>query len=83
MNRKGVRKKENKKINVTVSAINENEKEDIIKNGNRHGKFDPSLKSKITSTANLSQAYTQERGILMIPEEIKHTKIIEINKNIF
>ena len=53
-----------------------NKKKD--KNGKRHGSFEPSLKSKITSTANSSQANPQERRILTIPEEFKHTKLGEI-----
>ena len=39
-----------------------------------HGNFEPSLKTKITSMANSSRANTQEKRILTIPEEFKHTK---------
>ena len=52
------------------------------KNRNRHGNFEPSLKSKITSTANLSRANSQERRILKIPEEFKHTKFVEIDNHL-
>ena len=42
-------------------------------NRKRHSKFEPSLETKSTNKANLSQAYTQENTIRMIPEEFKHT----------
>ena len=48
------------------------------KNGNRHGNFEPSLKSKITSTENSIRAYSIEKRILTIPEEFKHTELSEI-----
>ena len=52
------------------------------KNENRNGNFEPSLKAKITSKANLNQANSQERRIMTIPEEIKHTKLGEINNRL-
>ena len=52
------------------------------KNGNRYGNFDPSLKAKKTRKENSSQANSQERIILTIPEEINHTELGEINNNL-
>ena len=43
-----------------------------------HGNFEPSLKRKTTSTENSSRANSQEKMILMIPEEFKHTELSEI-----
>ena len=44
--------------------------------------LEPNKKSKITSKANSSQAHSQKRGILTIPEEIKHTELGEINNHL-
>ena len=45
---------------------------------NRHGNFEPNLKTKITSTENSSRANSQEKRILEILEKFKHTKLSEI-----
>ena len=53
------------------------------KNGIRHGNFNPSLKTKITSTTNSSRANTQEKRILKIPEKFSHTKLGEVDSRQF
>ena len=49
----------------------------------RYGNFKPSIKTIITSTENSSQANTQEKRILTIPEKFKHTKLGEIDSRKF
>ena len=46
-----------------------------------HGNLKPSLRSKITSKANSSQANSQDRRIMTTPEEIKHTELGEIKNH--
>ena len=48
------------------------------KNGNRHGNFDQSIKTKIISSATSSRVNSHEERNLTIPEEFMQTKLGEI-----